>query len=225
MIRCTTAILFSLAVSVHGETSPILRTELKEESNRLRLEVTFKEPSPDPEIVDRLLRSALEDVSRKRSDRDIVGFALRGRIGLGGIPTSVHYSCPLVFSAWQKRIITADEWRGAAVSEVDRGRYLLRISAEGTLPAPEPMRPFLVLTIVFPTKPGVDEMRSAALAEIQRYADQGMEINVAPRVGNKRVRTTWDPIFHGDGRSYHFRFNPKDRVVYDDQNVPVQTLR
>jgi hypothetical protein len=183
------------------------------------LEVAFYRKLPPHKIVDKMLRDSLEQAASVDGTRDILAMAFLGEDAL----TDIQYSGELVYRAADKRIMTLDESRGLKTTAVDNGTYYVELKEDRTLAGIKPERKWLRLSTVFPHQPSPQQILDAAIAEIQRYAALGVDIDVAPKVGDKNVETSWQQVRDPNGGFYYFRYTASDRTIYN-KTAPVKKL-
>jgi hypothetical protein len=188
-------------------------------SGGLVCHVTFFGTPPPPATVDKIVRDSLQSATLVQPSRDILAMAFLGDDTLN----NNQYSGALIYRAAEKRIMTLDESRGVKTTAADTGSYYVELKEDGTLAGIKPERKWLSLSIVFPRQPTAQQALDAALAEIQKHASRGLDINAAPKVGDKNVKTSWQQMRDPNGGFFFFRYRVADRTIYN-KSTPIKKL-
>ena len=171
------------------------RIEIHESGGSLVCEVVFSGKLPPPETVDKIVREALEDAARKNPTKDILAAAFLGDENLN----DNQYSGMLVYTAATKTIQTIDESRGVKKSTSATASYFVEIKEDHTYEGITPARRWLSITIVYPKTPTRAAAYDAIVAEIQKAASRGLDIDAYVSVGDKNVPTSWEQMRDDDG--------------------------
>lgn len=159
------------------------------------LNVVFYTKVPAPAVVDKILRDSLDQAIRLDPSRDILGMAFFGNDAL----SSNQHSGSLVYKAAERKVVTLDEYQGVKTSTSATASYLVQIQEGKTLAGIKPERKWLSVTIVFSKPPTRDVAYDAIIAEAQKLAAKGLDINLFVSVGDPKVKTSWQQMRDKDG--------------------------
>ena len=159
------------------------------------LNVSFYRKLPPPRVVDKILRESLDHAILIDSTVDILAMAFLGNDALN----SNQYSGSLVYKAREKKVKTFDEYRGVKTSTSNTSGYFVEVQEEKTLDGVRPERNWLSVTIVFPTQPSRNVAYNAIVAETQKLAARGVDINAYVSIGEREVKTSWRQMRDKDG--------------------------
>lgn len=159
------------------------------------LNVSFYGKLPPPTVVDRILRQSLDHAILIDSRVDILATGFLGDDSLN----SNQYSGSLVYKASQKKIMSYDEYRGVKTTTSSTSSYFVEVQEEKTLTGIKPERKWLSMTIVFPKEPTVDAAYNAIVAETQKLAARGLDVDAYVSVGDQKVKTSWKQMRDRDG--------------------------
>lgn len=159
------------------------------------LNVSFYRKLPPASAVDKILRESLDHAILIDPTVDILAMAFLGNDALN----SNQYSGSLVYKASQRKVMTFDEYRGVKTTTSGTGSYFVEVQEDKTLAGIKPERRWLSVTIVFPKQPTRDVAYDAIIAETQKLAPRGMDVNVYVSVGDQKVKTSWKQMRDKDG--------------------------
>jgi hypothetical protein len=171
------------------------KIEIHESGGSLMCEVVFSGKLPAPETVDKIVRDALEEAARKNPTKDILATAFLGDENL----TDNQYSGKLVYTAATKTIQTMDDYHGVKKSTSATSSYFVETREDDTYPGITPAEKWLTISIVYPKPPSRTAAYDAIIAEIQKAAGRGLDVNAFVRVGDKNVPTSWEQMRDDDG--------------------------
>ncbi len=212
MFKHAVLIIAATVATTFGAPKLLFEVQLQDvPSGGLVCQVTFFGVPPAPATVDKIVRDSIQSAALVAPTRDILGMAFRG----DDILNSNQYSGALVYRAADKRIVTLEESRGVKTTAVDAGAYYAELKEDGTLAGIKPERKWLSLSIVFPTQPSAQQAIDSAVSEIQKHTTRGFDINAAPKIGDKNVKTSWQQIRDPNGGFFYFRYTAADRTIYN----------
>jgi hypothetical protein len=159
------------------------------------LHVSFYGKLAPPSVVDKILRQSLDHAVLIDPTVDIVAMGFLGDDALN----SNRYSGSLIYKASQKKIMTFDEYRGVKTTTSSTSNYLVEIQEEKTFAGIKPERKWLDVTIVFPKQPTREAAYEALVAETQKLAARGLDVDVYVSVGDQKVKTSWKQMRDKDG--------------------------
>jgi hypothetical protein len=175
--------------------------------------VGFYGKLPNPSVVDRIVRNALETAVLADPKTDILASAMLGNDNL----TSNQYSGSLIYHASDRRIMSRDEAMGVRPHVSETSTYFILEEERQTLtpkdPAKTPVHTWLSLTIVFPTTPPRDEAYAAMLTEIEKRIGRRLDIIGAVDVGDKNIKTSWHQVRDTDGAFIFAEYSAATRTV------------
>ena len=219
-MKKTLLLLAASAVTALAAPKTVFEVQLQDvPSVGLVCNVTFFGSLPAPQTVDKILRDSLQSAVLIEPARDILAMAFRGDDTL----TANQHSGALFYRAAEKRIMTLEESRGVKTSATDTGAYYLELKEDGTHAGIKPERKWLSLSLVFATPPTVQQAQDAAIAEIQKHATRGLDINAAPEIGDKNVKTSWQQMRDPSGGFLFYRYVAADRTIYN-KSTPIKKL-
>jgi hypothetical protein len=147
------------------------------------LELVFDRDVPLPQAVDKMLRELLEHAAAADGSRDITAIAFLGDEEL----SDTQYSGALVYRAAQRKIMTPDEARGLKTTITDAAGYSLRVSEEKTYAGVKPERKWLMISLIYPTPPPLEEAYRSMQSEIEKNVSKGMDITLWTRMATESV--------------------------------------
>lgn len=171
--------------------------------------ITFFAQPPLPAIVDKILRSALESAILVDSSRNILAMAFVGDDAM----KETQYSGSLVYKSADKRIMTMDEYRGIKSSGQDAGAYYVETKEDKTFEGIKPERRWLTLTLVFPKTPAIQHAYDDAVAEAEKAAQGGLDVNVYVSVGDKGKRTSWRQLRDPSGGYVFVEYSADTKTI------------
>jgi hypothetical protein len=220
MFKHAVLILAATVATTFGAPKVLFEVQLQDvPSGGLVCQITFFGVPPAPATVDKIVRDTLQSAALVEPTRDILGMAFRGDDTLN----SNQYSGALIYRAADKRIVTLEESRGVKTTAADAGAYYVELKEDGTLAGIKPERKWLSLSIVFPTQPTAQQAIDASVSEIQKHATRGLDINAAPKIGDKNVKTSWQQMRDPNGGFFYFRYTAADRTIYN-KSAPLKKL-
>jgi len=173
------------------------------------LSVGFYGKLPPPKVVDKIVRQSLDHAILIDPSKDILATGFVGDDALG----SNQYSGSLVYKAAQKKVMTMDEYSGVKRATSSGNAYFVEVEDGQTLPGITPARKWLSVTIVFPKKPSRAAAYDAILAETQKLAGRGLDVDVYVSTGNQKEKTTWEQMKDTDGGYVFANYKAANRQI------------
>lgn len=186
---------------------PTYEVEVEDQDGVETVTVRFTGTLPAPEVVDKILRDEFKKVVKLNPKNDAFGYACsENNICL----TENQYSGDLAYKAGQKKIITADEANGITAFGKDNGSYY--VLTQEISPPPNfttPVKPLLVLRLVFPEPPRQRAAYEAMIAEIEKVRDRHLGVLVFVEAGDRNKKTSWYRVKGSDGEIISANYLPE----------------
>lgn len=173
------------------------------------LNVSFYRKLPPPTVVDKILRESLDHAILIDPSVDILAMAFLGNDTLN----SNQHSGSLVYKAGQKKVVTFDEYRGIKTTTSTTGSYFVEVQEDKTLAGIKPERKWLSVTIVFPKQPTRDAAYDTIIAETQKLAAKGLDVDLYVSVGDQKVKTSWRQMRDKDGAYVFAEYNTANKKL------------
>ena len=180
--------------AVAGTTPKIFDITFDEGPGGSVCTVAFFGKPPPPNVVDKIVRSALESAVLINPSKDIVAMAFLGDDSMN----STQYSGTIAYKASAKRIMTMDEFEGIKATIREARGYFVQTKEDKTFEGIKPEEHWLSISIVFPNPPTVKGGYDAAISEVESAANRGMDVNVTVYIGDKSTRTSWKQLEDND---------------------------
>ena len=165
-------------------------------------DVIFKKLPDSSEVVNAIVRTALEAEIKKSDTTDVLAMAFLGEDTIG----YPRWSGSLIYKASTKRILTLAEDGGRATQRTDLGKYLLEIRDGKTMEGIKPEKKWLDASFVFPSRPTDAEIYKVVTDELHKH--RGIEVNVTVYTGDKANGMSWQQIDDQDGNKMHVTVSP-----------------
>ncbi len=124
-----------------------------------------------------------------------------------------QYSGALVYRAADKRIMTMDQYRGIKTSGEETGGYFVETKEDKTFEGIKPERRWLSLTLVFPKAPAIQEAYNTAVAEAEKAARKGLDVNVHVSIGDKATPTSWRQLRDPSGGYVFVEYQASTKTI------------
>jgi len=184
------------------------------------LELTFFGKVPAPDEVDKLLRVSLEQAVLIDGSCDIGAFAFAGDDTL----RAPQFSGPLFYKAVAKQILTKEALDQTKTIQYETPKYSVIVKDGKTLEGVKPARRWLTIQVVFSEEPSVPDAYEAAMTEIKKTANQGMDITAYVYVGDKDKVTARSQMKDPTGGGVFMRYDNANRKVMKKVDEYVTTL-
>jgi hypothetical protein len=174
------------------------------------LELTFSESIPTPDEVDRLLRASLEQAVLIDAKQDITALAFFKDDTL----KRSQYSGPLFYKASAKQILTEEMLKLTKTLQYETENYSVRIQDGKTLEGVKPQRRWLTLQVIFLSEPTIPEAYKAAIEEIKKVTNQGLDATAYVYVGDKEKETARTQMKDPTGGCVFVRYISENRKIF-----------
>jgi hypothetical protein len=178
------------------------------------------EISPQPQVVDKMLRESLEHAVAADGSRDIVAMAFLGDEAL----SDTQYSGELMYRATEKKIMTLEEARGVKTTITDAAGYSVKVSEDKTNPGIKPERKWLTISLIYPTPPPLEQAYKSMQSEIEKNVPRGMDIDAYVRIGDKGVKTSQRQMDDPVGGYVFMRYDAPSKRLYR-KNMLIKTIK
>jgi hypothetical protein len=180
MNKAICLIFFLLCVRPSLWAEKVYEASLEKDSpTTYALTISFKE-LPSAELINKTLKSQLENVLLIDNSKDISAFAFKGDTMI----SESQYCGGYFYSAADKTIKTFQESRGLKSEFKKEVRYSVEIKEDKTFAGIVPERKWLDVTLTYPIAPNPEEAFQDLKMEMEKLKEKGMDISGSAMVGS-----------------------------------------
>ncbi len=162
--------------------------EIEQHDKIVMCQVTFRKLPPTADIAESVVRSAMQSAIKKHPNQEILGMAFD--LNEDALPDR-QYGGAVTYKPSDKQILTMRERDGLKTTEQDQGEYLVQVEENKTATGIKPARRWLTVAIVFPKSPSENEVKIAAVREIENLKARQLDAKVFIHTGERANKITW----------------------------------
>jgi len=172
------------------------QVNVQEYEGILLCNVTFSKVPASSIDAEAIVRGAMKKLVKKDPSFEILGMAFNQE---DRALDDIKYGGPLVYKPADGKIMSMDERDGKKIVEADQGTYFIKSKDMRTAKGITPVRRWINLSIVFPSKPSNVEIKNVSKREIEKIKQRRLDINIRIHVGDKDNPGSWDHIQASNG--------------------------